>query len=155
MAAALACLVGVAADFAPAQGAPDNEKQVAAAMELFKTMHLDEMFGQMMQNSVDMQIKANAQITPFRQVMLDFFSKYMSWDAMKDDMAKIYVEEFTLQELKDLTAFYKTPTGQKAALRLPELMNKGADLGMRRVQEHMPELQKAIQDEAKRLGLQK
>jgi uncharacterized protein len=103
---------------------------------------------------VDMQIKANAQIAPFRQVMLDFFAKYMSWDAMKDDMAKIYVEEFTLQELKDLTAFYKTPTGQKAALRVPQLMNKGADLGMRRVQDHMPELQKAVQDEAKRLGLQ-
>jgi len=151
----LLCLVGVAADTLPAQGKPPSEKQMAAAQELLMAMHLDKTFGESLQNMVDMQIRQNPQIAPFRQVMLDFFAKYMSWEAVRDDMAKIYAEEFTVEELKDLITFYKTPTGQKAAMKLPQLMNKGAELGMRRVQDHVQELQQAIAAEAKKQGLVK
>jgi hypothetical protein len=34
--------------------------------------------------------------------------------------------------------------------KMPTLMGKGAELGARRVQEHMPELQAAIAEEAKK-----
>ena len=100
---------------------------------------------------IDIQLQQNPAIAPFKQVMLDFFSKYMSWESLKDDIAEIYLEEFSIQELKELTAFYKTPTGQKAALRVPQLMSKGGELGMRRVQEHMPELQEMIAKEAEKM----
>jgi hypothetical protein len=152
---ALACLVTVQTDFLPAQEKVGDEGRTAAAQELLGTMHLDKTFGESLQNMVDMQIKQNPGIAPFRKVMLDFFGKYMSWEAVKDDMAKIYAEEFTAEELKDLIAFYKTPTGQKAALRLPQLMNKGAELGMRRVQGHIQELQQTIAEEAKKAEQQK
>ena len=52
--------------------------------------------------------------------------------------------EFAEAELRDMIAFYKTPTGQKAIAKLPALMAKGAQIGQQRIQEHLPELQEAI-----------
>jgi uncharacterized protein len=37
-----------------------------------------------------------------------------------DQMAKIYANDFTEQELKDLTAFYKSPLGQKLLAQEPK-----------------------------------
>jgi len=39
-----------------------------------------------------------------------------------EQMAKIYANDFTEQELKDLTAFYKSPLGQKVLTTEPDAM---------------------------------
>lgn len=133
-----------------ARAAEPTEEQKAAAMETLKAMKIDEVLENAITSMLDMQLKQNPQIAKFRGVMLDFFKKYMSWDALKDDMAKIYAEEFTVDELHGLTAFYKTPLGQKLASKQTILMTKGAELGQKRVQDHMTELQQAIQAEAQK-----
>ncbi len=144
---------GKAAPPAAAEKSAAAPEAVAAANELLATMDLAKTMDSAINKIVDMQIKQNPMVAPFKQVFLDFFRKYMSWDALKEDMAKIYAEEFTAKELKELTAFYKSPLGKKMAEKQPVLMAKGAELGQRRVQEHMPELQAAIMAEmAKRQG---
>ena len=45
------------------------------------------------------------------------------------NMAKIYMEEFTHQEIKDLLVFYETPTGSKMAERSTVLAQKGMAVG--------------------------
>jgi len=45
------------------------------------------------------------------------------------DMAKIYMEEFTHEEIKDLIKFYKTPTGKKMADKAVVLSQKGMMAG--------------------------
>ena len=121
-------------------------------MELLQTMQMDKTCAQMIDASVEMQIKTNPALAPYRSVMQDFLRKYMGWDGIKDEMAKVYMEEFTTVELMDITAFYKTPTGQKLALRLPALMAKGGAIGQQRVQEHMGELQDMIAKKEVELG---
>ena len=44
-------------------------------------------------------------------------------------MAKIYMEEFTHAEIKDLLAFYATPTGKKIADKSGVLSQKGMIAG--------------------------
>lgn len=44
-------------------------------------------------------------------------------DAMKD-APPIYARHFTVAELKELTAFYKSPTGSKALHELPQVMGE-------------------------------
>lgn len=147
-------LLWVGTGIVGAQEAEISEEHLVAAHELLRAMLVDKTLGESIEKMVDVQIQQNPSIAPFRKVMLEFFSKYMSWESLKDDMAEIYAEEFSIQELKELTAFYRTPTGRKAALLLPQLMSKGAELGMRRVQEHMPELQQMIAKEAEKIKLQ-
>jgi hypothetical protein len=120
----------------------------AAAEALLNLMDMDNLLNQSIDQMLDMQVKQNPQIGQFRTQMKAFLSKYMSWASMKDDMIKIYTDEFTEQELKDLLAFYQTPLGKKTIQKMPKLMAKGAELGQARVQQHLPELQQAIQAEA-------
>lgn len=44
-------------------------------------------------------------------------------------MIDIYVEAYTEQELRDLIAFYETPTGKKVLEKTPLLMPQGAQAG--------------------------
>lgn len=128
-----------------------NSDHLKAAEELFETMHLDQTFQQTIEQLIDVRMQQDPLMVPYKDVMLRFLSKHMSYESMKDDMAKIYAEEFTINELKEITAFYKTPTGQKAALKMPVLTGKGARLGAQRVQENIHELQAMIAEEADRL----
>ena len=128
-----------------------SAEHLAAAQELLVSLQLDKTFGPMVEKMVDLQIKQNPVIAPFRKVMLEFFNRYISWESLKDDMAKIYAEEFTIGELKDLAVFYRTPTGRKAAEKLPQLAIKGGELGAQRVQEHMAELNQMIAEEVERM----
>jgi hypothetical protein len=128
---------------APAAAKVSGE-QMAAATEMLLAMQFDKTIGPTIESVLDMQIRAQPSNAPYRKVMLEFLNKYMGWESIKDSLATAYAEEFTVAELKELTAFYKTPIGQKAALRLPKLAAKGGEIGMKMVQAHLPELQEMI-----------
>ena len=91
-----------------------------------------------------MQVQQNPALAPHQAQMKAFLSKYMSWASLKDDMAKLYMAEFSESELNELTKFYQTPVGKKTIQKMPALMAKGAEIGQKRVQEHLPELQAAL-----------
>lgn len=52
-------------------------------------------------------------------------------DAMLEEFAVVYAQQFTVDELKAVTDFYKSPTGQKFIQASPELMQAGAAIGMK------------------------
>ena len=126
----------------------DNATHRAAAEALLNLMDMDSLLNQSIDQMLDMQVKQNPAIGQYKAQMKTFLSKYMSWASMKEDMIKIYTDEFSEQELKELLAFYQTPLGKKTVQKMPKLMAKGAELGQQRVQQHLPELQQAIQEQA-------
>jgi hypothetical protein len=122
----------------------DEKSHLAAAEELLKTMNVDTQLGKAIEETLDIQIKADPRVAPLRPVMKEFFEKYMSWETMKDDLAKIYAGELTESEINEITAFYRTPTGKKLAEKTTTLLKKGMDLGIKRVQDNKTELQDMI-----------
>ncbi len=58
-----------------------------------------------------------------------YFDQVASDPDLKSAMMALYEKEFTLEELKGLVAFYRTPLGQKALSKLPALTQSGAKLG--------------------------
>ena len=93
---------------------------------------------------LNVQIKQRPEAAAIEPEMRAFFSKYMSWNSLKSDMVDIYSRNFTEPELRDITKFYQTPTGRKMSSTLPQLMQSSMEIGQKRVQEHLPELQEAI-----------
>ncbi len=128
-----------------------DEGSQKEAEALLKTLHMDTLLGQSMDQMLALQIQQNPAMAPYRTIMDQFLKKYMSYESLKPDMIKLYAQTFSTQELKDLNAFYQTPTGQKAIQTMPQLMAQGAQIGNAKVQEHLPELQQQIQAEAARL----
>jgi hypothetical protein len=65
----------------------------------------------------------------FERIQVAFAS-----DAMKD-APPIYARHFTIPEIKELTAFYQTPTGAKALREMPQVMGELTTLMVPRLQD--------------------
>jgi hypothetical protein len=120
----------------------------AAAEQLLNLMEMEKMMSQSVDQMLAMQMKQSPGMAQYEPQMRAFLSKYMSWGTVKEDMVKIYMAEFTEPEIKELIKFYQTDVGKKTVQKMPTLLAKSAELSQKRMQEHMPELQQAIQGSA-------
>jgi hypothetical protein len=62
-------------------------------------------------------------------------------DDMIAEMVPLYAETYTLEEIRQLTAFYTSPLGQKMQAKMPELMSRSMEISQRVM---MPRIQKAM-----------
>lgn len=132
-----------AAGRTPTASAP-TAAQTAAATDLFKSIKLEESIPSTSAAMIDSEINRNPGMAPYREVMLQWLRKYMTWDAMRPELVRLYADTYTEAELKQLAAFYKTPLGQKTLTKTPELLQKTAMIGAKLGQEHAEELTKAM-----------
>jgi hypothetical protein len=121
-----------------------------AAMRLLKITNTEKTLDTSMNQMLKIQMQAKPALRPYENVMKKFLRKYISWDTLKNDLAKLYMAEFTEKELNEIIAFYKTPTGKKAIEKIPVIMQKSAQLSVQRIQEHKSELQEMIRAEQAR-----
>ncbi len=123
---------------------PDAAAQAAAAKELFKALKLQSGLSDTANAMIDSEVGRNPGLTPYRDVMVDWLKKYMTWEAMEPELVKMYTDTFTEAELKQMAQFYASPAGQKSLEKLPEMMQRTAMAGARISQPHQDELRAAM-----------
>lgn len=128
----------------------DEKSHRAAAEEVLKLANTERVMATALETMLDAQVKADPNLEPVKGVMRKFLAKHLSYAAVKEDLITLYASEFTEEELNEIAAFYRTPTGKKAVEKLPFLFQKGGEIGARRVQENLPELQQLIEAQLKR-----
>ena len=116
-----------------------------AAENLLAIMYPPGTFDKIVDQMLEAQLQRRPEAKPLAPEIREFLSKYMNWTALKPDLVDIYAHSFTELEVREITQFYQTPAGRKMSSKLPELMKAGMEVGQRHVQEHLPELQQAIQ----------
>ena len=126
------------------------ESHLKATKKFFEAAKMAEVFDAMAVQMTDMQIKTNPLLTPFRESILVFLRKYMSWKELEADVTKLYMKEFTESELKEMTKFYATATGQKVLRKMPELSSEGAAIGARKLEAHGAEFQTILEEAQKK-----
>ncbi|CAA9231490.1 MAG: hypothetical protein AVDCRST_MAG42-1154 [uncultured Chthoniobacterales bacterium] len=142
----IACLAVVVQAAEPTPGGSHYK----AAEKTLTLMDMETVLRRAIDEMLKAQISQTPGIAPYESVMRQFLMKHMGWDSLKADTIQIYMSEFTEKELEELNRFYETAVGRKMVEKMPALMGKGAELGAKRVQENMPELQSAIAEEAKK-----
>ena len=95
-------------------------------------------------------LRQNPQLAPHNAIVKTFITKHMNWSILKDDVINLYVQAFSEDELKQLTTFYRTPVGQKAADKMPQLADAGVQLGITRLRANREELDQMIGAEQKK-----
>lgn len=90
-------------------------------------------------------IRDNPEMAPYEHVFRAWYRKVLAESNLEDEMVKLYMETFSEKELREIAAFYRTPVGRKAIAVMPELMRKGAEVGMERAQEHAEELHEMLE----------
>lgn len=86
----------------------------------------------------------NPEMAPYRQVFREWTQKVFNGADFEAEIVRLYVQTFSEKEIREITAFYKTPVGRKAISAMPELMRQGTEIGMKRAEEHAGELQEML-----------
>jgi uncharacterized protein len=109
------------------------KKQQAAMME--------KMTGQMAGPAADREA-----VVAFQKKIVDEMMSAMSGADMKDDVAKVYSEIFTKDELQNLAGFFNSPIGQAYADKQPIIAEKMNEVMMPRMMAVMPKVQQMAKD---------
>ncbi len=70
----------------------------------------------------------------------------ISLDNIIDEMAEIYVAEFTEKEIKDFMKFYKSKSGKKFIKTMPIVTDKAMTIGMKQVEPIQPQIMKYAEE---------
>lgn len=126
--------------------------RLKAAEGVLAASGVEATFATTIENMISTQAKQmpDSLQAKFSSVMKTFMGKYFTYANLKPQLTKIYAEEFTESELKELTKFYQTPIGKKSAQKLPVLQQRGMELGVAMVQQHQDELQQMMQEAFKK-----
>lgn len=152
--ALLTCLLTCTAATVAAESNADATKrspEMDAAVELLALMDMDKMMAGM-QEHVEMML--HSQIQPLAscaaaQPAVETFSKeasalitnQLSGETFLPEIAELYVEVFSLDELQGMIEFYRSPLGQKLLARMPELMQRSMSIGEQQMMAVMPKLE--------------
>jgi hypothetical protein len=143
---------------APVHAQSPNAGAEAAAKELIDTMKLPDQFKAMLP-MIFRQIKSSlVQNRPevdrdydaLAPKLLDTMNGRI--EELASAIALIYASNFSEAELRDLTAFYRTPTGQKLLQKLPFVTQQTMIAGQKFGQSAAADLQKQMREELRRKG---
>ncbi|MBD8491469.1 DUF2059 domain-containing protein [Pseudomonas syringae] len=70
----------------------------------------------------------------------------IGWNKLKPDMVRIYTNNFTEAELKELVSFYQSPLGKKVLSKMPELAQQSVMLIQTKSQSAVPVVNKLLTD---------
>jgi uncharacterized protein len=132
---------------------------LADASEVLVKMKFEQMLGKLLDQQKSTLVNASKQMmgSLAAQVSQEDFAAYQSrlldtiWaemrpEEMKSEMARIYAEIFSKEELRAMSEFYSTPAGQALIDRQPEMQQKMMDLMMPRMMRAVPRLQQLSQE---------
>lgn len=125
-------------------GAAGRSSHEQAVRELFQVMGLERSAVAGATTMIDAQVQANPAIEPYRDVMVEWATRYLTWEAMVPAMTAIYQETFSEPEIREMIAFYRTTTGKKVLETLPDVMQRSADVGVALAQQHQGDLEKMV-----------
>lgn len=142
---------------------PATPATLADAEDVLKVMHFEEMLAKI----VEQQKKAMAPMlgrmadqlkvpadereafTAMQQKAINEAMDTMMGPEMKADIARIYSNVFTKEELASMGAFYATPNGQAMVAKQPQVQEQMMQAMMPRMMQMQPKLQQIAQDYVK------
>lgn len=153
----------------PLAARADDASKLAKVQEFFKVSKMDQLSVQVMKQAMDqvnsgvMQQMLGVKLTPSQQQSVDDVTKRMqkiisgalNWKDLEPEYAKIYAAAYTEQQLDDILAFYKSPTGQAMVDKSPALAAQASAITQKRMEAVIPQLQQVMKDFITQLAAQK
>jgi hypothetical protein len=124
----------------PAAAQPEpSASEVAAVRELLEVSRTRENFIRAME--LGMEQGGMGELTPdVRKVVREFMDEHFRYEEMEPDFIRMYTDTYTEEEIRGLSAFYRTPLGQRLVETIPEVSAASQRIVMERLQSAMPEL---------------
>jgi hypothetical protein len=139
-------------------GSPPPPENVAAAHELIQVMRATDQFKVLLPTIIQGLRPAVVQGRPEMEKDFDTIMPIVINGAVQhlnelaDKLADIYARNFSVDEIQDLIAFYRTPTGQKLLDRQSVVARESMVVGQQFGQMLVQELEEQINDELRKRG---
>ena len=92
-------------------------------------------------NQLATQLHLNAEETvELKNIYRNWFKNDIDRTKITSALFELYAKTFTVKEINELIAFYKTPTGQKVLTESPKIMKEAAKIGMKEAQDKQSKL---------------
>lgn len=115
------------------------------AEQIVNTINANNNYDKIVNQLLRVQLQVKPQLRPFEDVLRDFFSKYINFNSIKEDLINLYTSRFTTDELKKIRKFYESDVGKKVITQLPQISYESNQIGIRKVNAHQNELKMMIQ----------
>jgi uncharacterized protein len=137
------------------QAAPPSQESIEQLFVLTKTeATLESVYSNMekvMRNMMAQSTQGKS-LTQAQQQLADNFPakiiammrEEMGWEKMKPQYMQLYRDTFNQDEVNGLIDFYKSPTGQAYANKMPELTQRSMALSQQMTQSLMPKIIAAV-----------
>jgi hypothetical protein len=131
---------------------PDVE-ELLSVMRVEKTMQstmaqAEKVMAQNIAAQTKLSAKDATEIAAMQEKIFALVDQEMSWQIIKPEMVRIYGESLTPDEVKGITAFYKSPAGQAFLDKQPLILQKTVEWQQKMMVSLIPKMQGVIQSEA-------
>lgn len=135
---------------------PPPAENLAAARELIQTMKATDQFKALLPTIFEGLKPAFVQGRPemakdydaIMPIIIDGATQRLN--SLADSLAEIYAQNFSVDDLHNLTAFYRSPTGQKLLERQPTIARASMVAGQQFGQTLVADLKEKIAEELKK-----
>lgn len=141
----------------PLSAHADDASRRAKVEELFTIMHMDRTLQttmKAMENSVipmteqmfgtKVPDSLKSEVADMQKQLFDLIEDQMSWKSLEPTYVDIYVRNFSENQIDDLIAFYKSPTGQAMLEKTPELVQESMQASMTRMTTLQPQIKQLL-----------
>jgi len=129
------------------------EKNMTAAMDSVKKMVPQMMANMAAQGKISASEVEKTQA--MQQKLMNLIQEEMSWAKIKVAFVQIYSESLTPDEVKGITAFYKSPAGQAFLDKQPVILQKTMAWQQSLMKDLMPKIQAFVESETKAASKEK
>ena len=132
---------------------PENRQQ---ALRLIEAMGGKEMILQYVRQNMGLVKKIRPDIPAEKMPLVEreissFISeKIVAPGGLAEQLLPVFAKRFSPQELRQLTAFYESPLGQKAVTVMPGALKESREVAQRAAIGMLPELNQRVNDALKR-----
>jgi hypothetical protein len=102
---------------------------------------------QVMEQTIRAMARGNPMFASAEPALREFFSKHMSYAALRADQARVFRETYTEAEVQDLARFYASDIGRRFLAKMPVVMARSQELAAQRMQTQLPELMALLQQQ--------
>ena len=147
---AAALLLGLSTPALAQQDTTFAASHLQAAGEFVDLLRMDRSLRNGIEIMLEAQMAANPQMREVESVVRDFMGRYMRWEDLRPEFMHLYAGLFTEGDLRQMSAFYSTPVGQKMIENEPEITRRAGEIGQARVMENLPELMRMLTEKMQR-----
>lgn len=157
-AGAVALALLAASPAAIAQGPQPSAAAMLVAKQLVTVTGATTLFSPLVAGVVEQSKLLYLQQNPMLQKDLNEIAAQMRTELqprfaeVEDEVARQYATHFTEQELKDILAFYESPTGKKMLVEQPKVVNNSMQFAQNWANKLSTEVTAKMRDELKKRG---